>query len=607
MVTSTKGMNDKDYRGELGSRLARAKEIAREAIKMYEKEGTEEAKAIAERAVKTARGLNAALTGPSPDLAGGPQSPSQGILSSVMAPYQQYAQSRLEGASEPPRATSAADVNPNAMVQSDMLGNSPATGRNWTDVDLSLPEQPVNSPYAGADLGGTVEGIAQGFANMGGMEWLDEAYTATNELLFGVDPEVSKQQYAEHRARVEEESPMATGFGQALGTVATMKALPSSQSGSQIANAAVDSGLYIGALEAGKAADGTKLEAFGKGFTGGALLGGAIMSTVKVLTPVADAAKNFKLKVAIKRAEKEGTITSLKNLEKEAYNAIPKGKVLFDDVAQVKGAVDDALKETMHVSMKNAPTNVERAIAMVDDVTSGGKLDMMTYKQLRTNLHNLVDDTPAGNVVSTMINKLDDVAKVRMEQIGDKSLLAAREASHNLRKATMLEDAFKQAARESKTVGSQHAAFTTYRNAAERILKSNEAKFLSDSEKLALERFITAEGDKLSRVMGNMANLAPSQSNFWAVLHIAGFATQSPLAFLASGMLEANKQLFNARTVKQAESLIKQFGGVEKMQKVLSDAKQAPEFMRALSNLGYNEETIWDMLFPAKVERSKPK
>ena len=314
----------------------------------------------------------------------------------------------------------------------------------------------------------------------------------------------------------------------------------------------------------------------------------------KQVLKAADKAKNFRLKAALKKAEKKGTIESLKEVETAAYNSIPKGVNLFDDVAPIGQMVAQVKKETMYTPIKGAPTNVEKAEAMIQSVTKNGKIDMNTYKNLRTNLYRLADDTPEGLIVKKLISQLDDLAVSRMGAIGDTTMLAAREATTNLRKAELFDSAFKEAKISVNKLGQKADPMLVYRNTAERVLNSPDAKFLSDAERKLVEQFITG-GGPIKRLEGVMASMSPSSSNFWAMAHVAGaVGTGNPLMLLTMAVTEGSRIGLNRSTIADAEKLVQQLGGL----KVVKQNMNSPEMVRTLSAFGYDHNTLMDMLFP---------
>ena len=100
------------------------------------------------------------------------------------------------------------------------------------------------------------------------------------------------------------------------------------------------------------------------------------------------------------------------------------------------------------------------------------------------------------------------------------------------------------------------------------------------------------------RIMGRLGQLAPSSSNFWAVLHTAGAAsTGNPLMLLTIAATELPKIGANRSIVGKANKLINSLGGMKQVQKSIE--------LGVGTKVGgiIPMEMVMDELFP--VEESK--
>lgn len=580
-------------REEIVARVDRAKQIIAEAKAIYDSTDDPAEKAQAEtiirKAYEHARPAATSLTGPQP-----PVEAPQSVVQQQMGQY----------------------LTPETFPQMTAQGATEAV-ENPTPTDSILPPMPQDSPYANREsmmdtvkneilypLNDKIGGVVQGFASLGSAEWADELYAAMNETIFGVDPEVSKEQYEAYRAGQEERNPAAVGLGQAAGVVAGSKALPSfSGVQSPFVQAGLQGGTYMGALEAGKAEDG-KLAAGAKGFAGGFLFGGITQKVLQSGMVIADKVKNFKLKAALKRAEKTGTVASMKEAEKATYDAIPKNVTLFETGDDVISAIKQVRVDADDVYVAGSPANAEKVEQMITRAfeKNGGKLTPLQYKNLRTNLMSHVDDTAEGRVAGMMVAKFDDIAQQRMTATGNEILLEARKISSQVRKAEMFDDAFKAAKLEVGKLGQKSDSYLVYRNAAERILNSPQAKFLSDSERKLVENFIVGN-NAFQKAEGVLASLSPSSSNFWAMAHVGGaIATGNPLMLLTMAVTEGGRMNLNRTTIQEAEKLVKRLGGLEVVQKNLNNA----EFIRSVAVLGLDMDGMLEILTkPSEADKSK--
>lgn len=563
MVTSTKGMNQEDYLNELGSRLRRAKEIAREAIKLYEKEGTEEAKQVAERAMQVARGLNVALTGPHKPV----EQPS--TVSSMLGEFM-----------------------PTEPVEAPQR-----TGNIYADTPPMLDTIKEEILYP---LNEKIGAAVSGFTDYASMGWADELFASMKEAIYGVDPEVSKAEYKAYQEGIQSENPVAAGLGGAAGVVAGAKMMPSfSGVQSPFVQGGLQGGTYMAATEAGKAEDG-KVAAGVKGFAGGFLFGGLSQKVLNSGLAVADKLKNFKLKAALKKVEKEGSVASMKAAEKATYEAIPKNVNLFEKGDDVLAGIKSIKADADYLYVKGSPTNVEKVEGMITQAfaKNGGKMTPLQYKNLRTNLMSYVDDTPEGRVAGMIVSKFDDIAQQRMATTGNEVLLKARKISSQVRKAELFDNAFNQAKIEVGRLGQKADPYIVYRNTAERILNNPQSKFLSDTERKLVEGFITGN-NAFQKAEGVLASLSPSSSNFWAMAHVGGaIATGNPLMLLTMAVTEGGRMNLNRTTIKEAEKLVKQLGGLE----VVSKNMNSPAMIRILTVMGLDMDSVIEMIAP-KVEK----
>lgn len=583
MATPTTGMNDADYRGELSGRLSRAKEIAREAIASYEKEGSADAEKVAKRAIEVARSLNAAMAGPTmAEL----QAPTGSVVAQTLGEFNPVASTQV--------------VNPNAMVdaqarrESNIYGRSAMADRSPLDTPLDLAVDVAK----GIDK--TIGAGVQGVVDTVSLNTSDEIYGYIDGLLSDRDPNESSEAYKQYREEQKTENAAAYGAGGAAG----MFALPLPKFAgvqSPVKQGILQGGTYGAVSEAGKAEEGDRLTEGLKGGFGGAFFGGIASKVISTAGPLADSLRNFKLKGSVKKLESKGTVEALKDVEKATYEAVPKNVNLFKDGSEVIRAIDKVKIDRDHLPVKGGPVVVEKVEGMIRNAfeRNNGKLTPIQYKNLRTNLMSQLDDTGESVTARLIINTFDDIAQKNMASIGDKTLLQARNISSQVRKAELFDTAFKEAKVNISKLGQKADALTVYRNTAERVLNSADAKYLSPAERELVTQFITG-GTAVKRLEGMLASMSPSASNFWAMAHVAGaLSTGNPLMLLTMAATEGSRIGLNRSTIVDAEKLIKQLGGLDVVKKNLN----SPEMVRTLAAFGYDQSTLTELLFPAVEKR----
>jgi hypothetical protein len=297
-----------------------------------------------------------------------------------------------------------------------------------------------------------------------------------------------------------------------------------------------------------------------KGGTAGALVSAPLQGMV-------NKAGNFKLSALTKRTQKVPTVENLKAVKDEAYKAVDFKKNLLDasDVSQVQSEARKIVNDMNYLPEKSTPTVIDRALKMIDskDVRNVGE-----YEALRKGLSVMSKDPTYGGALKGMIAKLDEVADAKFA-VGDDALKLAREANRNYSKARMVDDAIKEVNQAAKTANTKPNTFSTYRNAVNKILKDpNKSKFLSAEDKAMMEQFVNSSVGM--RIMGRLGQLAPSSSNFWAVLHTAGAAsTGNPLMLLTIAATELPKVGANRAIVGKANKLIESLGGIKQVNKAI--------------------------------------
>lgn len=357
-------------------------------------------------------------------------------------------------------------------------------------------------------------------------------------------------------------------------------------------------GAVLGGVYGAGTAEGDTLAGAAKGATVGGVFGGIATKTLNSVIPLAQKSKNFKLFATAKKVNGNPTVANLKELRDAAYKGVNMDNKLLgaNDVWNLRMDFAKVAKEFDYFPEKAGKTVVDKALTMIN---SKGTRTVGEYEALRKGLGTLANDPTYGTIIKGMLNKLDDVAEARIAASGDDALLAARESHKAYAKAKMFDEAF-DSARISGLSGKSDP-YTLYRGAAEKVLKSKDAKYLTPDERQVVEAFIAAPMP--DRVMSKMAALAPSSANFWAMMHLAGaVSTANPFLITSIVATEGAKVLKDKRVVSQAQELIEKLGGMEAFQKL--SANPAASIGGIMSF-----DTVMDMYFPdtepLKVEVTK--
>lgn len=286
------------------------------------------------------------------------------------------------------------------------------------------------------------------------------------------------------------------------------------------------------------------------------------------------------------------TVDTLKAMRDAAYKKVGTDKLFFNptDTKTVLNAASEAAQRYNYVTVKGAPTAVERARKMIESVGKKN-LTLGQVEQLRKNLYGLADSTTDKQtraIVKDIARALDTHMDDIFAKSGDEGMKLARAAHSNYAKVKMLDDEFAKI--EGSLAGKALSnRMPMYSKAAEKILNDpNKARWLSKQEVKLLDDFARGSvGDKTLNLLGKLS----PESGLSTVLHVAAAATNPWIGLLTIGTAGA-KLTSNKNTVKRAQKLIEQLGGVEAVKK-MANGNVDPAKAWAIQNIEeilYGEE-----------------
>lgn len=298
-----------------------------------------------------------------------------------------------------------------------------------------------------------------------------------------------------------------------------------------------------------------------------------------------------------KNQKETPTVEGLKRLEDAAWQKVDLDQPFFgkSDVTELLNRASGVAQKFNYVTLKNAPTSVERARAMIESIR--GKVTTLgQVKQLRTNLYNLANkaDDAQGAIVSGMADELGSMMKSKLAAIGDETLIAANNATTNAKRAETLQKAFDKVPADANP-------YKAYRRAAEKILKDeSQARWFTADQRKMLQDFV--DGTVSSKVMNAVGRMAPNANGLLGLFHIAAIGVNPYIAILSLAGVGA-KTISDKTTRNSLGILVKRMGGIDQVRKLAADptkatatqaalAKQLNDFMFGKEEEGGNADMI---------------
>lgn len=271
------------------------------------------------------------------------------------------------------------------------------------------------------------------------------------------------------------------------------------------------------------------------------------------------------------------TVDTLKAQEEEAWNKVDLDSILFNrqDMDIVLRQASDIAKDYNYVTIKGAPTQVERARSMLESV-QGKALTAGQAKKLRTNLYNLANKTKDENgpIVRDIAKAFDQYMDKNLAATGDTAMKAARQATTNAKRAETLQNAFDKIPKEANT-------YTAYRKAADKIVKNPDdlRRFTEEQQKL-LKKF--ADGDMSGRFMNGIGKFTPNANGLLGLLHVYAIGSNPFVAALTMSAY-GGRAIADKKTTNAAKILVKRMGGIKEVEKLAMNPQAATATQAALA------------------------
>ena len=279
-----------------------------------------------------------------------------------------------------------------------------------------------------------------------------------------------------------------------------------------------------------------------------------------------------------KREKETPTVQGLKQLERAAWEKVDLDQPFFgkQDVSELLKRASAAAQKRNYVTLKGAPTSVERARSMINSI-KGKVTTLGQVKQLRTNLYDIAaksSDAQAG-IVRDIADELGGMMKTKLADMGDETLIAANNATTNAKRAETLQKAFDK-------VPSDANPYKAYRRAAENILNNeSKARWFTPEQRNLLQKFV--DGTVSSRVMNAMGRMAPNANGLLALFHVSAIHVNPYIAILSlSGV--GSKTISDKTTRNSLNILVKRMGGIKEVRKLAADPTKATAAQAALAN-----------------------
>ena len=311
----------------------------------------------------------------------------------------------------------------------------------------------------------------------------------------------------------------------------------------------------------------------GKGATVGALIGAPFEKLVSSVG-------SKQLSAAAKKHKLVPTVEHLKDLKDAAYKAVDQEQLALGPVQmeEILMRASDAAKKKYHVTLKGAPTVVERAQKMLESVRDKG-LQLGQADTMRKALFNFAKDEKHGHIIRDMISEFDEVLDSTLDDASSAALKAARQAHTNYRKAETIEKAFE--AIDPKTTDIAKA----YQRVAYRLANDpKKMKYFSKEEKALLKGM--AEGTLPTNVAHFIGKISPNSGGMMQALNVA-MMVSNPWLAIGSVATAGAKSFSDKSVVKKAKKIVEQVGGIKEVQRIAEQPNAA-----TISVSGVTADTI---------------